>query len=272
MEGMGMQNEKVDTESSRVKRLFDITVRMGELMLTNGGEIYRAHETMTYMAKHFGLRKFQTFIIANGIFSSIDAGGEVYSCQIRELPLLPIELSRVEAVNELSREIVAGKCAEEEIPGRLAAISKMRSAGPIRKILAAGVGSACFCYLYKGSFLDSAVAFVVGMIMYFWRLHLFKKMQLPRMIVTILSSATAALLSYTAYQIGLGNSLNYMIIGSIFTLVPGVALTNAVRNLLENDYLSGVIRLFDALITATGIAVGVGVILNIASFGGRAIH
>lgn len=259
-------------EPSRAKELFDITVRMGELILTNGGEIYRAHETMTYMAMHFGLKNFQTFIIANGIFSSFEAGGEVYSCQIREVPLPPVELCRVEAVNELSREILAGKCAEEDISGRLAAIAKMSAAGPVRKILAAGLGSACFCYLYKGSFLDSAVAFAVGVVMYFCHLCVFKRMHFPKMIVTILSSATAALLSYTAFQMGLGDSLNHMIIGSIFTLVPGVALTNGVRNLLENDYLSGIIRLFDALITATFIAIGVGVILNIARFGGRAIH
>ena len=36
-------------------------------------------------------------------------------------------------------------------------------------------------------------------------------------------------------------------------------MTNSFRNFLENDYLAGLVRLVDALVTAGGIAIGVGI-------------
>ena len=47
----------------------------------------------------------------------------------------------------------------------------------------------------------------------------------------------------------------------IFTLVPGVPLTFAVRNFMENDYIAGLVRLTDAVLVAGCIAVGVGSVM-----------
>ena len=47
------------------------------------------------------------------------------------------------------------------------------------------------------------------------------------------------------------------IIGALMVLTPGVALTMGVRDILNGDYLSGSIRLLDALLIAGSIACGV---------------
>ena len=47
------------------------------------------------------------------------------------------------------------------------------------------------------------------------------------------------------------------IIGALMVLTPGVALTMGVRDILNGDYLSGSIRLLDALVIAGSIAGGV---------------
>jgi uncharacterized membrane protein YjjP (DUF1212 family) len=72
----------------------------------------------------------------------------------------------------------------------------------------------------------------------------------------------AALINCALYYIGLGNNLDRMIIGSIFPMTPGVALTISIRNFLENDYLTGLVRLVDALITAGCLAGGVGLAIQ----------
>ena len=46
------------------------------------------------------------------------------------------------------------------------------------------------------------------------------------------------------------------IIGALMVLTPGVALTMGVRDILNGDYLSGSIRLLDALLIAGSIAGG----------------
>jgi len=52
-------------------------------------------------------------------------------------------------------------------------------------------------------------------------------------------------------------SANAAIIGALMVLTPGVALTMGVRDILNGDYLSGSIRLLDALLIAGSIAGGV---------------
>lgn len=54
-----------------------------------------------------------------------------------------------------------------------------------------------------------------------------------------------------------------MVIGMLMNLVPGIALTNAMREFIAADLLSGMIKFAEALITAVGIAIGVVVSLAI---------
>ena len=49
-----------------------------------------------------------------------------------------------------------------------------------------------------------------------------------------------------------------MIIGSIIPLVPGVAFTNGIRDLADGDYISGAVRLLDAVLVFLCVAIGVG--------------
>ena len=49
----------------------------------------------------------------------------------------------------------------------------------------------------------------------------------------------------------------------LVTNEPGVALTIAVRNFMENDYIAGLVRLTDAVLVAGCIAVGVGSVLTV---------
>ena len=62
----------------------------------------------------------------------------------------------------------------------------------------------------------------------------------------------------------IGSTVESVIIGVMMPYVPGIAITNAARDTLNADYVSGVARLFDALIQAFAVALGVfiGMFLN----------
>ena len=55
--------------------------------------------------------------------------------------------------------------------------------------------------------------------------------------------------------------LDGMLIGAIMPLVPGLAFTNAIRDIADSDFLSGTVRMMDALMVFVYIAVGVGIVL-----------
>ena len=54
-------------------------------------------------------------------------------------------------------------------------------------------------------------------------------------------------------------NMDTVIISGIMPLVPGVAITNAIRDTLRGDYISGGARALEAFVTAAAVAIGVGV-------------
>ncbi|MFQ7474032.1 MAG: threonine/serine exporter family protein, partial [Anaerovoracaceae bacterium] len=54
-----------------------------------------------------------------------------------------------------------------------------------------------------------------------------------------------------------------IIIGSIMLFVPGVAITNSIRDFLSGDMLSGIARMTEAVLTAVSLAAGAGVMLKL---------
>lgn len=248
----------METPASQ-RTCFELVTRLGREMLENGGEIFRTGDVMRYTAHSLGLENFQAFVIANGIFASVLADGQTYSCHVQYISLSPVSICRLEALNTLSRRIVGGMKEPDVIRQELDRIATMESYGNKMKILGAGFGSGGFCYLFGGSLFDSATAFLAGVILYLFLLYLIPRLSLPRIMCTIASSIVAASASILLHRMGMGDRLDQITIGAIFPLVPGIALTNSFRNFLENDYLAGLVRLADALMTAGGIAIGVGV-------------
>ena len=249
-------------ECSQMER-FNLVTRLGNDILINGGEIFRANEAMQYAARVLRLEGFNAYVIANGIFSTAIIDGRFYSSRICYVRLAPIVLCRVDELNHLSRRIAAGKCGPYEIRAELDRIEKMEAAGNMTKIFASGIGSASFCYLFMGSFFDAFTAFLAGGVLNLFLLYAAPRISVSRIMRNILASLVVAMFCCAMYSVGMGDSLDRIMIGAVFPLAPGIPLTNSVRNFLENDYLSGLIRLVDAFLTAGCIAVGVGAAMRI---------
>ena len=63
-----------------------------------------------------------------------------------------------------------------------------------------------------------------------------------------------------AYYAGLGGHLRPMVMGGILPLVPGLAFTNGIRDLADGDYISGAVRMLDAILVFVSLGAGVGAI------------
>ena len=91
------------------------------------------------------------------------------------------------------------------------------------------------------------------------RLYLVKG-RLSKIASNISGGALVTLACIMLYQCGIGHHLGEMIIGSIIPLVPGVAFTTAIRDIADEDYIAGAVRMLDALLVTFCIAMGVGVL------------
>ena len=123
-------------------------------------------------------------------------------------------------------------------------------------ILASGVGAACFCVLFGGGAADAAVALLAGLVLYAVLLKVFPP-RMSKLLVNILGAMLVTVLCILLYLAGVCQNLSHTISGAIIPLVPGVAFTNGVRDLANGDYISGSVRLLDAILVFICIAVGV---------------
>lgn len=249
------------------RRILELAVKVGEVLLQNGGEIFRVQETMTKVAQAYHAEGFRVFVITTAVFASIEEGGMVYSTEIQHVPISAVHLGRVAAVNNLSREISDGKHTIEQALEELEKIKQIPFAPNLAQVLGSGIGSFCFCYIFGGSLFDCLAALISGCLLYIFVLFAGAK-GLSRIMTNITGAAGVTLFGVLFFRIGLGEHLNQIVIGSIVPLLPGVPLTNAIRDFLNSDYLSGTIRLIDAVLVACCIAIGVGIVLKMFQSGG----
>lgn len=246
------------------RRILELAIKAGEILLYNGGEIFRVQETMLRIAKAYGAEDFHVYIVSTGIFATALVDGRLHSTTLVQIPLSAMHLGRVIAVNSLSRDIACGRCEIDEAFRRLETIEAIPFYPPWMRVLVTGLGCAGFGFILGGDFFDSMISFLSGAILSCFLIYADRR-KLSKIIANLMASALVTLCGLTFFHLGLGNHIDKIIIGSLMPLVPGVALTTSIRDFLNTDYLSGMIRLIDTLLVASCIAIGVGAVLGAAS-------
>ncbi|MDY2694516.1 threonine/serine exporter family protein [Gemmiger sp.] len=239
-------------------RSLTLVLDAGQTLLENGSEVFRVQQTMEIMARSLGIEDFNVYVLTNGIFASARSPDSSESLT-RHVPLVSIHLGRVEAVNELSRELAAGKLNLDEAEQRLQDARALPPAPPRVLRLAGAAGAACFGYLFGGGLAEALVAGIAGY------LEVVVSQQLSAHKINRIFTIIVAAVVVTACAISMrllllpGLQVNFAIIGALMVLTPGVALTMGIRDILNADYLSGSIRLLDAVLVAGSIACGVAI-------------
>lgn len=256
-----MSENKLLSSRCDEQRVLELAMEMGQILLQSGAEVFRTEDTMRRVCMHFEIENCNFFVTSNGIMSSINAM-ERPVAKVRYIPVRGTQFDRIVAVNQLSREIVAGNCNDiDEIERRVQEIKKMPLVPNRLCYFASAMAAASFCILFGGGFSDTVTAFVAGYILYIFLLHPGRHMS--RIVANICSGAIITILCLLSYRFGFGQNLNHMLSGAILPLVPGVAFTNGIRDIAGGDHLSGTVRLLDAFWTFLCIAIGVGIVFTL---------
>lgn len=80
---------------------------------------------------------------------------------------------------------------------------------------------------------------------------------------TLIGAVVMSLICVIFHSFGMVTHLDLAIVGAIILLFPGVVLTNAVRDFVNADMVSGLIGLIQAIFTAAAIGTGVGIVVKL---------
>lgn len=243
------------------KKLIDKISIIGLALLNNGAEIYRVEESIKKMLIAYGYEQNEVFAIPSFMSISVTTSSDdVYTVSKRSMSSV-INLDKIYELNNLIRYICNNKPDYNYICSEL---NKITNIIPNNKLVFLGYGMTCgfFTLFFKGNIVETIVGFVIGFLLYFIDIYL-KKYQINMIINTIIKSAVIAFISLTFFKLKIVTNLDSLTIGSLMILVPGVAITNSLRDIVSSDYVSGVSRIAEAIIIAISIAIGVGFIYSL---------
>ena len=93
------------------KEILTLAVEIGDTMLRNGAEIYRVEDTVERILYAYDVEEFDVYVLSNGIFASANENREDSCSIVRHVPLGSVNLGKVAALNQLTRDICFHKCS-----------------------------------------------------------------------------------------------------------------------------------------------------------------
>ena len=228
----------------------------GRMIMENGGETYRAEETITRMGSGFGLKDVESFAVPSGLFISYRGvdGNPVTS--VKRVRRLHRNLARVDEVNQVSRRVSAGEMDCKQALQRLREIEAMP--GSFRgawSLPAAFLCAGGFAALFGAGWLSVALAGLVALFVQAVEM-LLSKIRSSGLAASLLGGLLTALLPALCALMVPSLETELVIAGAVMPLVPGLAMTNAVQDTMRGDMVSGLSHGIQAILTACLIAGG----------------
>ncbi|MEN6568320.1 MAG: threonine/serine exporter family protein [Veillonellales bacterium] len=246
-----------------LEQMVELAGLAGEIMLKNGAETYRVEETMEHMAKACGAMKVESFVTPTGAFLTVTDSSGRFITAMRRVRNRTSNLDRISKVNELSRRLVDGRIGYGDAFGILARIGRERTGFSwAPSMLASGVVGGGTAVLQNGGTVEILASFGAAAAVRYVA-HIISRLHGVQFTFEFLGGITAALAGTVLHEIWPQLGRDIVIIGGVMPLVPGVAITNAIRDVMAGDLLSGLSRGMEAALTSVAITMGVVIVLAI---------
>lgn len=235
--------------------LADLAVKIGHKLAVSGAETFRVEETMRRIIASYGIDG-EVFAIPGAVAVSFEAANSKPLTIMKRVGFHGNNLEAVEKINALSRRICAEIPEPQEAERWFAeTVSSMRSYSVPVYYLGSFMAAAGFCCVFGGSGRDWLWAGLCGLIFGLLS-RVLDRLEVNPFFSTIAESFAMAVPAYVAAGLGLADCAPAIVIGALMLLVPGLLITNSMRDIIYGDTSSGVTRIVQVLLSAFAIAMG----------------
>ena len=240
----------------------DAVCLAARIILESGGETHRAEETVERMSRGLKIPQVDVLALPTGLMLTLEPEEGSTITRIVRVRDRSINLERIDRCNAVSRQVAQGKLCGEEALRQLREIHEKK---PIRQwvlVPASALSAAFFTLMLGGLWQDFLVSFFCGAAVQAV-LPLLGRQRMPTLISSMLAGAVTTLLALIGTVILRDVHVEPIIAGAIMPLLPGLATTNAIRDTLRGDLVSGGARIIEAMLCAVMLAAGIGLVLSI---------
>lgn len=243
------------------KQVLDIALSAGKMLLSNGAESYRVEETIERICSSYNL-ECECMVTPKGVFVSVVDENEEKETSLKKIKVKRVDLYRIELVNSFSRNIQNNHLSYEEAKKILKDIDMAPYFSFPVRLFAASMTSFVYSLFFKGTIFDSIVSALISAGIYFMlektsRVGFFQFFEFffSGFIIGGVSLLSENLLPFV-------NKAN-IITGAIMILLPGVALTNGIKDILYDDFMSGIVKFGESMLIIIAVGAGIGVALSL---------
>lgn len=251
-------------------KLLQAVLDIAEEMLVCGAEVSRVEESIERMCGAYGCdrQRVNAFIITSNIQVTMeDPEGNIIT-QIRRIARNNPDFDKLDYLNDLSRYVCANTPEVGEIRRKFNEVMTRKGHTVLVEYLGSAMAAGGFAVFFGGVLMDGLAAAVAGLLIT-WLSSFMSKFEQNQLAKVFVASLAAGIFIHLMVMAGFGINSDKIMIGGIMLLIPGIAMTNSVRDMLTGDIVTGMLRLTNALLQAAVIACGFG--LSIFLMGGGAI-
>ena len=236
-------------------KLLSCMLDIGEEMLRCGAEISRVEDTVERIGLAYGMERVDVFTITSSIVVTLRIDAERTLTQTRRIRSRAVDLERLNRLNALSREICVSLPTADTMMTQIRAILSRRMFPIWMMYAASALIAGAFTVFFGGTLADALVSAVIGVLLK--KLMMVSiRLRLNSVVSNILISFVGGAAALLALRMGICDNYSKTVIGDIMLLIPGITLTDSLRDMFYGDLISSIQRLSEALLFSAAIAFG----------------
>lgn len=240
--------------------LTDVVLTAGKILLESGAETYRIEDTMNRIGANFGYPDTYSFVTSTAIIFTLNDDSNTKLIRIRERTT---DLEKIALVNNISRKIAAKSLTVDQAKRELNMLDRASlQFSFLLKCFGAAIACGFFVFMFGGVASDFIYAVIAGGAAYLTFFYIQQYIQI-KFFSEFVSAAVVISVATIATNLGIATNQNIITISGVMPLVPGIVITNAIRDLMAGELLAGISRGVEAALTSFAIGAGVAIVLLI---------
>ena len=238
------------------QRILEGILDIGEAMLCSGAENFRLDDTLYRMCKSYGFKRYDVFVIPSNIQITVETPEGEFLTQIRHIESAGINYDRLDYLNNLARYVCRHTPDEETLREKYLEVMN-RKQQPVALTYAAGImGGTGFAVFFGCGLTDAVVAVLVSLLIVFVG-RVLDRVEDNLLVYNLLLAFLSEVVIIGMAALGIGTHPDRIMIGIVMLLISALSTTNGIREVLQRDFISGLINIMNSVLGAAGIAFGI---------------
>jgi uncharacterized membrane protein YjjB (DUF3815 family) len=232
-----------------------LSLQLGRLLLVNGAETAQVQTAVETFAAGMGCEA-HLLVSFEALLLTVISGGDFRTKVGLHVVGMTVDMTAVQALNQIAADTACGRVDVAEARARLAAVESGR---PLHShwlvACALGLTAASLSWLFGGDGSIFVTAFIAGTCAILVQQQL-RRLHVHPLATTFLSALAGGVVGGLGMRLYPGVAPALCLIAPGMILVPGVPLINSIHDAIDNNMSLSLARLAWALLVVTAIAFG----------------